>query len=1732
MSELSKDEILKFAEDHKLRRALVVTALALEMRAVRAHILDLGSVFGTGTVYECGEFKGILNNWLVVVAESGAGTHDAQNTVSYAHRDFGNFDAVLFVGIAASRKKDVPIGSVVASTYIYYPYSGKYNENQTYSARPHPKEADQDLIALARKVERDGEWPGRVKPPRLSVLPDEAHYPQPFPPTAVVGPIASIEAVSADPKSNLEELISNGYGDAIAIEMEGYGAAHAAYRERTPFIVIRGISDMRLGKTPEEDAIYQPVAAAHAAAFSFEMLDMWDKLQRRGVVPLQAKALPVESRTASAPVDGKDDSAGPKSVIVLSFSGSRDDFPPEKINAIVVLLRKITGNTELNVVGAEDDSFRLLILCRLEDRAKIDVPDTYKALQRNFSVKLNSVLTRDELRAVAAYQEQLTRASRELLAWPKDLPDGTHLERPELNQILSLIEENEYSTTALLGLPGSGKSALLAALGQELVDRGIPFLAIKADLLDTTIHTERDLTDSLHLPLLVSSLLLQISQLEPVILLIDQLDALAGYVDLSTNRLSALLNLVRKLGERKNIHIVLSARTFEFEHDVRLKAVRADSITLAVPPWSAVLQVLENHGIQAAGWPLDAQEVMRTPQALATFLKLKDRANEPPFSKYQAVLEQLWKERILARPDGTSLARLAGKIAEIMAEKETLWLAAARFEEEYNQIQALIGAGILKDCDDTGGRIGFSHQTVFEHALARAFAYDEGRLSTYVLERQSSLFIRPKLWTSLTYLREVEETTYNHELKRIWSTSDLRLHLRHLLIEFLGQHSAPTATEAAIFEEALQSENRRTALQSIAGSEGWFSLFGQSEVAKAMTDEGEAGIAGYIFSKAWAFAPDTVTSLIERYWIPDAKFDGQTWNVLQEAPTWNNRIAQIAKTILGRTKISSYVFEHLVSTLGADQPEMALELISANLCNQLAAANQKAEELASRPPPKDGEDHRVLYHSPDTPLTDLADQSEGWETLEALAKSHPALFLAKLWPWFKQLLSAVRNRLQYPAQLGFSIPYQLDLKLPEERILDLPQPPILGALARAVQQLAEDDPSGFIKWFEENKNEDAVPAQRMFANAFANQPEKYAQQAAEFLLADDRRFHLGSIHDSASTTKKLIALVSPLWTDETLAEFEEQVLSYAPAPSKDLDARGRQSFNDFIRRLKLDFLSRLPSDRTSPAVKKYVAEEERRFPLDRRPAPPEGAKFIGSPISLQNLLRASDDDILNAFIKLPDAAAWDHPKRWMEGGNIQLSREFATFAKENQERAGRIIKRFEPAFGSRAAAHALEAMADTAEPSLILGLIDHLDQRGFTSEEFRGMAANAIHKLLNRDVEISEKTLSMLLDWLLTADAVIEVNSVSDSEEESESEDSKSGDGKSSEKTSGRGSILWGLGGITVIPQGNFQILEVVTRVLLGRRQYSDLIGIYKKRLGLNENFKIWLALLRYFRFIRPENTEELEGFLTELFDRYPELPRSSEGIMMLAYLQWQVPELVHKTLLGWKGTGNDRLQQAYGELVALIALSQPNLSWAKEFLSEILKSSDMPDGRTGAAYAAVNLWNEQKLRHAAATVLTDIIPKAEGRTWSAIFDLFRLTDEITPEDDWIAVLKAIASHIDRAKKANSTFVIERLQTLLPHQARLIALIAQGFVANWKSELGDLRTARAMDARELVDLAITLHRLGPETRDMGTSLFEDLLVVNAYTARETLDELDNKFRPTARQPRRRLPRRVNRPSRT
>jgi hypothetical protein len=660
--------------------------------------------------------------------------------------------------------------------------------------------------------------------------------------------------------------------------------------------------------------------------------------------------------------------------VAFSFAGQLEDFPPSRCEKITEILRQHLNDDSIELERTESGSFHMIFSLRAEDVKRASDPALAGLLSAKLGASLTSVVETEAFLAARTSLKSLETASRELLEWSRSLPDGTEIPRPKLDTLLGKIEGSEGTTTALLGDPGSGKSALLATLARQLNERRLPFLAIKADLIDPSVASEEALRVALGLDQTVTSLLSGIARVRPVVLIIDQLDALATYLDLKTGRLNVLLNIVRRLGGDDNVHVIVSSRTFEYEHDTRLKTVRADSLHLDLPAWSTVLEILERSGVKAAGWPSDAQRLMRSPQTLKTFLSLLEGGGADDFTNYQKLLDRLWKERILAAPKGGVLAALISQIAEDMAEHENLWVPSARYATEPEEVAALIAAGVLTDFG-SDGKVGFTHQTLFEHALARSFAEQEGRLSAYVLSRQASLFVRPKTWAGLSYLRNVDPSTYASEIEAIWKGAERR-HLRFPLVEFLGSQSGPTEVEVSLMRSALASMTRRIALGAIQGSPGWFERLQHSAIRESMATPDEVGIATTTLMRAVRFDSVGVVKLMRSVWLHDKANDGSIWAVLQEVPKWSDAELDMAVTVIKRTEIADFAFEHAISEIGVEQPDVALKLTLARLEKQLAAATAESAARASSTDPDDERAFSYYLHgSPSEPFHKLLEQS-------------------------------------------------------------------------------------------------------------------------------------------------------------------------------------------------------------------------------------------------------------------------------------------------------------------------------------------------------------------------------------------------------------------------------------------------------------------------------------------------------------------------------------------------------------------------------------------------------------------------------------------------------------------------------------------------------------------------------------------------------------------------------------
>jgi nucleoside phosphorylase/tetratricopeptide (TPR) repeat protein len=238
--------------------AVIVTALPVEYRAVRAHLAEISEdEHPEGDVYELGLFDAGERLWEVGIVEMGMGNPNAAQKTERAIAHF-HPEVVLFVGVAGGIK-DVTIGDVVVATKVYGYHAGKAADE--FKTRPAVGLPQYRILERARAESRKSDWLKSLDP-----------APSPVP-RVFLGAIAAGEQVLTSTQSESYKLIRDAYNDALAVEMESYGFLIAAQAHSgLESLAVRGISDLLAGKAKADKSGSQERASRHAAAFAFEVL--------------------------------------------------------------------------------------------------------------------------------------------------------------------------------------------------------------------------------------------------------------------------------------------------------------------------------------------------------------------------------------------------------------------------------------------------------------------------------------------------------------------------------------------------------------------------------------------------------------------------------------------------------------------------------------------------------------------------------------------------------------------------------------------------------------------------------------------------------------------------------------------------------------------------------------------------------------------------------------------------------------------------------------------------------------------------------------------------------------------------------------------------------------------------------------------------------------------------------------------------------------------------------------------------------------------------------------------------------------------------------------------------------------------------------------------------------------------------------------------------------------------
>jgi hypothetical protein len=1314
-------------------------------------------------------------------------------------------------------------------------------------------------------------------------------------------------------------------------------------------------------------------------------------------------------------------------------------------------------------------------------------------------------------------------ASATLLNWPTTLDDGRWIERPELRQMSASLGAGRGATrTLLLGPPGSGKSALLARCGQSASDHGAAaVLAIKADRLPAAVNSRSELASYLRLPADADTCVRIIARDQPVLLLLDQLDALAELLDLRSERLNVLLELMESLRDVENVHVVASCRTFDRQYDTCLSAVAATEVHLQLPSWEQVAQVLAEHKIDASGWPVEFRELLRTPQHLRVFLRrLRDGQEARVFDSYQQMLDDLWARHVTGKDGPQGRSALLDKMATQMADEEELSLPLVRFEDESEQVSYLVSHGIL--CrPENGPRMEFQHQTLFEHALARRFARRSGGLADFALQRQDAMFLRPRIWATLRYLRAANRATYLREIELLWG-ADLRRHLRRLLVDFLGQVPDPQPLEQTWFSGALGNDDlRNTALAAVRGNVGWFRFLAEAHLPGLMRlPADQSWPIALLLGASWPFGRDDCLRLLRQHWIDDPSWDYASWRVLEQLTVWDEVAVSLVCRILRRTPVHSAHVNALTRSVADSAPGLASRVVSSYLEAQLERFEAAPEPVAPDLPEDATETERLthgLFHPGKQYDTLLEDRQGDWFELAAVARVCPGEFVRRLWPWFSRVVAHIVMEL--PEDLrGYRQSYALATRLfpirpvlegvVEEDLDEYHRYPLVASIDVALRVWAQAEPAEFLAFAGEAGSQDAAVVQRMLCRAVTAIAQTHPTGCLGFLLSDPRRLSLGDHDDGVADSVCLVACLVPALSAKQAMTLEAAILrwsAYAPGyGGVEPGLRRHRLLSD--RRTRLRLLSAFPAGCLTKGTAAMV-DSERQSLLEEEAEiewPDDG--FIGSPMSAEQMARARPEHILNLFRELPDDTQDTHPRHGLRGGSVQAASEFASLARQDPRKAISLFPQFNPGQQERPVGYALVSIAETTEvpTAELIRLILELDQRGFQSAEFRIQAARALEHRLRKgqDHGLPEEICRVMEGWLLSPWGQTQSDPVTP----------KGDDGS-------HDSILFGRQAAIGLPSGPYHVLHTLTYGLLMRRpaaagRWLDLLEEY---LAQSETVDGWpFVSLFDLQYLGLADRGRAIRFLEELFAKLPSVQDSFAGARAISYAMWFTPEDVRlRWLEALRVSAWAQGPQVYGELLGQWLIQHPSAAAPKQLESALGPSMPHRDLVTlGLATAAVQTWNKPDERERAMQLLLRLLPTAAGQTAETIILLFLRPEQVSINPVIHAVLEGVVNNPALLDTEHVGYLIERFDCLLPAERELVYRICVLLVERRSQSLVSIQEHLGAYAGNLLGIAMTLQRYGGDFRQRGVDLFERLLDIDVPGVQRLLNDLDK--RPTAK----------------
>lgn len=1270
--------------------------------------------------------------------------------------------------------------------------------------------------------------------------------------------------------------------------------------------------------------------------------------------------------------------------------------------------------------------------------------------------------------------------SDELRSWPRDIA-GHELLRPELERLRQHILAEPSGTSMLIGEAGSGKSALMSKLTEDLERDGHVVFGIKADTIPASVQSVDDVGRALGMEGPLSTEITAVARTSPVVVIIDQLDAVSDVMDRSSDRMKVLLRMVKHIREQRlPAHVVVSSRPFEAAHDARFQQLKATEFSLALPSTERIGELLTDLQIDWKGISEPLKETLRRPFALKLFVQLARRGVDPSTVEPGDLLDR-WLATADLGPDDSrrSVLELMQNLALEMLETETLWRPADVYEAERKG--ALARAEACGLVVRSGQKIGFSHQSWLDDFQAKGFRSGSD-LAEYAWRNQDSLFVRATVLRALQRLRVVDEVAYVRAVSALLGDTRTRRHLRHLVTDAISTVRQPTPQEGAWVENLVRTDAilaNRAFGRVVENWSNWRPLLAKC-LPLLMEHEGFHWCAVRALAEEAKIDPDSMVSLVRSHWNEPER-DQLVFRIAEQSGVITDAVEGMIGSLLSRTAIDPYAVSHLVSTV---RSEGRLR----EACRVVALWAVTVE----------------TNHNNNPDLHEIG----------KLADAAPLEFSEALMPWF--LVQATKDVNQVREGIKR---YQKSQSLPWDWDFDRERDKVLEAFRDGLRGVAATDAVAALPLIAALSEIEVDQVQELAAQSYIAAGAALAKEALQFLLADERRFYLGDAHvtlepglssiEAGLTSQELVEAVGQHLPSECLIELRDRIEAWslyeADFGIEDTPA-GRRMRLRWADDHRLELLERLPETILPARRKRQISElrKQKRRPIARERGG-SMATFVGSPMPASSMTKASDDDIFSMLDAICDSAPERTRRRPIarDGGVVELSRAFAEFGKANPKRGVRLTKRFVAGRHEHAAGYLIEELSkdNSYSPDELLKLIHDLSARGFSSRTWKTHSAWALSRLADPLKGLPDDTLAMLESWLENDPEQVERQI-----EQRLSLDAKNERGNKDEKSVPSSLLFNAYGGVRIVPQDNYSLLAAIFHGLLGRdeRAYDAWLDVLERYASKPEDPHIWSFLLAdKGRWLFWADRSRVRALLSKLGAGDFRIFMNADLVGLLWTTRAMFPhELMVQICAAWFASEDSKFRQAAAELVQALVLVDPENETTLS-LAGSLKFEPSPE-LTGALFSAAAAWeeNEAPIRARAHDFLLSHATDAEGDQAHAISSAVDRTDRLAPDDLTRELIQKVADNLTLLAASLTGRFADGLQSLLlyPGFDEPVMYVTERVAKLVVDQKGGRHLG--FIGRDFVQVTIALQRNDGKLRSRAMDVYESLLDAGAYGAEE------------------------------